>query len=339
LFPAPNAGALSLGVTSINTVAPKMPSAYIQQWSFNLQREVGNLALEIGYMGAKGTDLDKRVYLNQAVLDQPGRTTPLASRVPFPAFASSMLASTRTGMSHYDALAARAQRHFANGFSFLVAYTFAKSIDNCSYSGNIAGVAQAQNAYDERSEKALSYFDTPHRFVASYIYELPFGPGKRFLNWHGFAGSAVGGWRLSGITQYQTGNPFTILAAGDRANVGTGQQRAELVGNPFPAGFVRGGSDRLAFDVAAFANPALGTFGNSGRDIIRDASISNTDVSLARIFALGERRRLEFRADSFNAWNHTQFMAFINTMGGNDFGHWDTARSPRIFQFGLKLNF
>jgi hypothetical protein len=337
LFPPPNAVALSLGVSAINTIGLQMPSAYLQQWSLNLQREVAGLAIEAGYIGAKGTNLDKRLFLNQAVLDKPGQTTPLAGREPFPAFAVGMVESSRTGLSHYDALIARVQRRFAGGLSFLVAYTWSKSIDNSSYSGNIAGVAQAQNTYDERSEKALSYFDVPHRVVANYIYELPFGPGKRFLAGRGLAGNLAAGWRVSGITQYQTGNPFSILAAGDRANVGTGQQRADLVGNPFPAGFERGGSARLAFDPAAFANAKPGTFGNSGRDIIRDASIANTDLSLARSFQFSERRRLEFRAEFFNAWNHTQFMNFVNTLGGNDFGHWNTARSPRIVQFGLKL--
>jgi hypothetical protein len=232
-FPAPNVTALSAGVTNISTVSAKMPSAYVQQWSFNLQREFGNLAVELGYMGSKGTDLDKRIYLNQAVLDQPGQTTPIATRLPFPAFAPSMIASSRTGFSHYDAFVSRVQRRYSNGLSFLIAYTFSKSIDNSSYSGNIAGVAQAQNTYDERSEKALSYFDAPHRVVGSYIYELPFGPGKRFAN-SGIAGKLGGGWTVSGISQFQTGNPFSILAAGDPANVGTSQERAELVGNPSP---------------------------------------------------------------------------------------------------------
>ena len=240
MFPTPNAGVLSIGVTLINSVAPKMPSGYVQQWSFNLQREIRGMAVELGYIGAKSTRLDKRIYLNQAVLDQPGKTTTIASRQPYPAFAVGMIQSSRLGMSNYNAFISRVQRRFSNGLSFMGAYTRSKTLDNCSYSGNIAGVAQAQNTYDERSEKGLAYFDTPNRFVANYIYELPFGPGRRFVSARGVAGSMVGGWKVSGITQYQTGNPWSILANGDRANVGTSQQRADLVGNPFPSGFIAG---------------------------------------------------------------------------------------------------
>jgi hypothetical protein len=341
LFPPPDAVALSLGVSSVTTVTAKMPSGYVQQWSLNLQREIfGNLALELGYMGSKGTDLDKRRYLNQAALDLPGQRTSIASRLPYPAFAAGLASVTHTGMSHYDGFISRVERRFSNGLSFLVAYTYSKSIDNSSFSGQISAQPNyAQNAHDERSEKALSYFDVPHRIVASYIYELPFGPGKRFLKTGGVAGYLVGGWRLSGITQYQTGNPWSIFISGDIANVGTTQQRADLVGDPFPDGFVRGGTARLAFNRAAFANPKSGTFGNSGRNIMRDASMSNTDLSIARDIRLAERMRLEFRTEFFNVWNHTQFQQFANTLGSATFGTWNSARDPRIVQFGLKLNY
>jgi hypothetical protein len=144
---------------------------------------------------------------------------------------------------------------------------------------------------------------------------------------------------LSGITQFQSGNPWSILTAGDVANIGTGGQRADVVGDPFPDGFTPGGPARLRFDPRAFAIPSRGRFGNSGRNIIRDAPINNWDVAINKSFRFSESSRLEFRTELFNAMNHTQFNQFDNTVNNPTFGTWRSAGAPRILQFGLKLIF
>jgi hypothetical protein len=319
---------VTVGNIGFSSLAPNLPTGYVQQWSFNLQREVRqNLAAEVGYMGSKGTKLDWRHRPNQAVLDaDPARPTPLASRLPFPAFAPTANTITRDGFSNYHAFIARVERTFSNGLSFLAAYTGSKSIDNSSFAGNVgAQPAEAQNAYDRNAEKGLSYWDVPQRLVLSYIWDIPFGKGM------------LGGWQLSGITQFQSGNPWSVLVAADPANVGNGGQRADLVGNPFPEGFKPGGPRRLRLDPAAFAIPRRGTFGNSGRNIIRDAPTNQWDINLAKDFRLGDRMRLEFRTEVFNLWNHTQFNQFDNTVNNPTFGTWRSASAPRIVQFGLKL--
>lgn len=336
LFPSE----VTLGSVGYSSLDTNLPVGYLQQWSFNLQREVrSNLAVEVGYMGSKGTKLDWRNTNNQAVLDaNPARPTTVASRLPFPAFAPGATLITRNGFSNYHAVLTRVERNFSRGMSFLATYTFSKSIDNSSFAGNIgAQPAQAQNSFDRLSEKALSYFDVPHRFVVSYVWDLPFGPGKPLLGARGVVGHIVGGWQLSGIYQLQSGNPWSVLTAGDIANVGTGGQRADLVGDPFPAGFKPGGPARLRFDPKAFALPARGTFGNSGRNIIRDSPVNNWDVAINKDFFFGERARVEFRTEMFNALNHTQFNQFDNTVNNATFGTWRSAGAPRILQFGLKL--
>lgn len=337
LFPS---GAAA-GSVSFNSMAPRMPMGYIQQWSLDLQREIApNLALEVGYMGSKGTKLDFRDNANQAVLDiDPSHPTPLASREPYPAFATNSVLITRNGFSHYEALTARLERRFSGGLEFLAAYTFSKTIDNSSFAGNIgAQPAQPMNSYARGEEKGLSYFDVPHRLVVSYVWELPFGRGKPYLNRGGVLDYALGGWQLSGITQMQSGNPWSVLVAGDPANVGTpGVQRAELVGDLFPSGFQVGGPARLRFNPGAFAIPAKGTFGNTGRNIIRDAGLNNWDMGVGKQFSITERAHLQFRAEMFNAWNHTQFNQFNNVVNNPTFGSWTSAMSPRTFQFGLKL--
>src|SRR5262249_28387803 len=153
MFPA----AVTAFSAQVNTVAPEMPSAYVQQWSFNVQREIApNTAVEIGYSGAKGTNLDQRLEWNQARLDpDPTRRTSIVSRLPYPSFSPGLIAHARAGQSTYHSFIARVERNFSRGMSFLAAYTLSKAIDSSSFSGNIgAQPAQAQNAYDVRSEKA-----------------------------------------------------------------------------------------------------------------------------------------------------------------------------------------
>ena len=303
-----------------------------QQWSFNLQREItANTAVEVGYLGSKGTSLDWRIGVNQARLDaDPARPTSIASRLPYPAFAPGAGTITRWGMSNYHAFIARLERSFSQGLSFLFSYTGSKAIDNSSFAGNIgAQPAQPQNIFDLKSEKGLAYFDVPHRLAATAIWDLPFPRGLLY--------PVFGGWELTTIVQLQAGNPWSVLVAGDPANIGTGNQRANQVGNPFPAGFEVGGAARLRFDPKAFAVAPRGTFGNTGRNIIRDSPINNWDVGLNKSFELGERLRLEFRAEFFNFWNHTQFNQFNNSVDSPTFASWSSARAPRIIQFGLKL--
>ena len=152
--------------------------------------------------------------------------------------------------------------------------------------------------------------------------------------------SVLGGWQLSGITQAQSGNPWSVLVSGDPANVRpSGLERAQQVGNPYPAGFQVGGPARRRFDPSAFVVPAKGTFGNTGRNIIRDAGIDNWDMGIGKQFRITERARLQFRAELFNLMNHTQFNQFNNVVNNPTFGTWTSARAPRTVQFGLKLSY
>jgi len=320
---------VQVGAVGFSSLAPDLPVGYMQQWSLNIQREItSGTAVELGYLGSKGTKLDWRNHANQAVRDvDPARPTAIALRLPYPAFAPGANTITRNGFSNYHGFIARLERSFSQGFSFLAAYTGSKAIDNSSFAGNIGSQpAEALNAYDRRSEKALSYFDVTHRLVLSSIWDLPIGRGK-----------ILGGWQLTSIVQFQSGNPWSVLIAGDWANVGTGGQRASLVGDPFPSGFSKGGPSRRRFDPAAFALPPRGTFGNSGRNIIRDAGLNNFDLGLYKDIMIGEEIRIEFRAEAYNAWNHTQFNQFDNVINNPTFATWTTARAPRIFQLGLKL--
>jgi hypothetical protein len=332
---------VTAGATAVQSVARNLPTGYIQQWSFNIQRELWRTAaLEVGYLGSKGTKLDERRWLNQAALDaNPAQPTAVVSRTPYPAFANALDFYDHTGFSKYHGLIVRAEQRFSRGLTFLASYTFSRSIDNSSYAGTIgAQPSEPQNTYDLKSERGVSFFDSPHRFVANVIYRLPFGKGQKILL-KGAGDWLLGGWQVVGIGQYQTGNANSIFVPGDPANVGVGSQRADVIGAPFPVGFERGGAARLAFNTSAFRMPAKGTFGNSGRNIIRDAPLNNWDIGIFKEFAFAERARLQVRTEAFNALNHTQFQLFGNTLGTPTFGIWNSARAPRILQFGLKMSF
>src|SRR5262249_53611535 len=161
--------------------------------------------------------LDWRNSANQATLDaDPAHPTTLASRQPIPAFAANALTITRNGFSNYHAFLARLERNFSGGLQFLIAYTFSKSIDNSSFAGNIgAQPAQPANTYCRSCERGLSYFDVPHRLAVSYVWNVPVGRGRHFLNRGGLLNSVIGGWQVTGITQMQTGNPWSMLISGD----------------------------------------------------------------------------------------------------------------------------
>jgi hypothetical protein len=216
--------------------------------------------------------------------------------------------------------------------TFLVSYAWSKSIDDVSTDIG----PTAQNPRDFRNERGVSDFDIPHILVASYLYELPFGKGKRFL---GDAGRGVnfllGGWQFGGIATFRSGFPFTPRINLDVANNGINTQRPN-----------RTGSGKLAnptldtwFNRNDFTLPAQFTFGNSGRNILRADGFHNWDLVLTKNTILTERYQVQFRVEAFNAFNHPNFGTPNNIVNVAAGGRVLPATDPRIVQFGLKLLF
>jgi len=144
----------------------------------------------------------------------------------------------------------------------------------------------------------------------------------------------LGGWTVGGIEGVNTGLPFSISAGGDVANVGGGAQRAQLVGDPF-SGFTQ--SRLQSFNGSAFATPAVYTFGNSGKNIMRGPRQVSLDLVAYKDFALGENKKLQFRAELFNFPNHTRFGLPNANVQSSAFGLITSAGSPRDIQLALKL--
>jgi len=170
--------------------------------------------------------------------------------------------------------------------------------------------------------------------VASFVWNLPFGKGERYASSaSGVKNAIIGGWQVNGIYTWQHGFPITIRAA-DLGNVfdSFGTNRANVTGDPSGPGTVE-----QWFNTAAFSQPALGQFGNSTRNMLRGPTINNLDFALFKNFDVVKGARLQFRFESFNAFNHPNFNGVETYLPDPAFGRLTSARAGRINQLGLKL--
>ena len=257
--------------------------------------------------------------------------------------------------SSYNAMQVAAHRS-ASFLTFTLAYTWSHSIDDSSdrYDGNFL------DSYDIARTRASSNYDQRHILNVGYVVDLPF-----FRNIKTPAGKLLGGWQISGMTTWQTGTPFSISAGnangiytGSGVGNGTGAGAyADLIGDPNGSLPLKNAPDitgPLLYNPAAFAAPTGLTFGDAGRNILRNPARTNFDMGLFKRFHITEHRFFEFRAEAFNVFNHTQFSGVnsgMNCYGGTNnsagdqscldqsFLHASGAHNPRILQLGLKFLF
>ncbi len=335
---------------------------YVQQWSLSIQRAGGrNTTFEVNYIGNKGTHLLMRRNIAQALplsnpalcgaTPTPAECTVLA-RKPFPNFAV-YIDSDWSGNSSYNAFNARLERRTST-MVFTTIYTWAKSLDNKSAAAGIgndvAGWQGFLNNHDVRRDRGRSEFDVDHRLVSSFVYELPFGRGRKYLSsGPGLANQLIGGWQVNGIVTFQSGFPMTISAADvGGLNDTFNTNRADLVGDPYPSGFKKTLDEW--FNKAAFvqpgcppsgpslcAQPVPGFLGTSGRGILRLPGINNWDTGVFKNFRISEQASFQFRFESFNVWNHPQWGGPVRNVASPQYGQITSARAARINQFGLKV--
>jgi hypothetical protein len=276
--------------------------AYARQWNLNFQRAFGiNYMAEVAYVGSQGRQMVLKVDINQA---RPvvGVTDANVNR-PFIATAKDLRGvstSKSIGEVDYHGLLLKFQRRFANNFSFLNSYTFGKSMDFAS--DNEAGIT---NAYDLQYNRGPSEYDITHTFTSSWIYELPWAREKLY-----------GGWLLSGIMLVRGGLPLTITQTQNVQSTGTGNRPNRICDGNLSNPTI----DRW-YDLDCFVRTPdiTGTYGNSGRGIIRGPGSFNIDASLIKNTRIG-RFNTEFRVEAFNLLNHPQFAnpntTFDNAQGG-----------------------
>jgi hypothetical protein len=345
---------------------------YVQQWSLSVQRELArNTTLEVNYVGNKGTHLLNRINIGQGLpptdvafcnqTDAQGNFVninsgdcPAAARRPFTNITSSLgfLDSQWNGYSNYNAGNVKLERR-SSSVALVAVYTWAKSMDDKSAAAGVGGTNAFAGHMDEhnpRLDHGLSDFDVNHRMVTSFVYQLPFGRGKKFgSNMNKAADLAVGGWQVTGILTFQKGFPFSALANDNLSLLTTFTQRANLAAGCSPnSGFHK--SLNEWFNTACFTQPLAGQFGDSGRNIIRGPGINNWDMGIGKDFRFTERIAFQFRAEAFNLFNHAQYgydpftatnisAPVSNNPNNGDFGRVIAARPGRILQLGGKVTF
>jgi outer membrane receptor protein involved in Fe transport len=339
-FEAPGVATPAANTFLAVSQSPEPRNPYVQQWSLGIQRELfASTVLEVNYIGNKGTNLLMRRNIAQSFPYDPAHPT-VEERRPYPNFVV-YIDSDWSGRSNFNAFNTKLE-HRGSSALLTFAYTWAKSTDTKSAAAGIGatgfnGWQGFLNNHDSDRDHGLSDFDVDHRLVGSFVYNLPFGAGERIAgDATGVKEAVVGGWQLNGIYTWQKGFPLTIIAADlGGLNDSFGVNRADLIGDPST------GDHTILkwFNTAAFAQPAAGSFGSSGRNILRGPGVNNLDLALFKNFGLPGRMRLQFRLESFNAFNHTQFNSVDTNLTSATFGIVNGARAGRINQLGLKVLF
>jgi hypothetical protein len=309
---------------SLNPTPTSLRMGYDQHWNLGIQRQLGGTYLvEVEYVGNKGTFLSSGGPIN----DPPAGPGSIQQRRPFPRFGS-IVFNTQDTSTTYHAIQVSAQKRYSSGFWFLASYTHSKALTH--QQTTVAGG-------DSVFETAPADIDVPNNFAYSFMYELPFGSGKRFLNGaSGLAQGVLGGWQIQGILVLRNGLPFTPTVSRDVANIGVGGQRPNRIGS----GTLSDPTLTHWFDTSAFTVPDNFAYGNSGRNILRPDPHRDFDFSVFKSFIVREHSRLELRAECFNLTNTPVFSGpntNIDTAAGGRVT--TTANSPRQIQFALKYIF
>ena len=332
-YPSAAQGAPS-ATPNVYTLSPNMAPARVQSLSLGIQQQIAqSTVLDLNSTVTRSFGLDRLGMPNNA---QPGPGA-VQPRRPYPNFGQDI--ETRfDGRAWYYGLTAKVERRFSHGLALTSSYTFSRNIDQC-FSG-VAGQPNdqtyPQNPYALKLEKGLSGADHKNRWISSLIYDLPFGPGQKLLG-TGTAGKLVGGWQFSGFYTAQSGDVRGVGVPGDWANVGS--TTANTRPNRNCDGNLPSDQRSIArwFDTSCIVLPAQYSFGNAGRAFLIGPALFSLDLGLMKNFVFDEKRRLQFRAEAFNAANHTNLYTPGGSVGSPTYGVITSAAPARTMQLGLKF--
>ena len=349
-FDQPTAGSAT---TSLNpgkltvTGNPTFKVPSYQNYNFSIEQQVTqNTVFQIAYVGNLGRHLLGDVDINQVPLSvrTANPTTALNALRPYLGY-STITSRAPVFNSNYNSLQVSFNRRVSNGLTLGVAYTWSKNLAN-NPTDRGSGVYDTYNFAQNYGPPSIN---TPHIFVANYVYALPF-----FRDQRGFIGHVLGGWEISGITRLQSGSSVTLSQSNDPFN--SFDYKAATVGT-YPGGIgidpstvsprpdvvsgasLTGAGNRFQwFNTAAFTD-AVGHFGTAGRGLFLSPGLENWDLAGIRNLKFGERVSLQFRGELFNAFNHTNLMGLGTNVDTSTFGKLTSAHNPRTIQLGLKLYF
>jgi hypothetical protein len=343
---------------TVLTVQSGMAPPYSQNWNLSIERVLAkDYLLDVRYVGTKGTHLPRFIEGNPTIYgpdvnannNNEMREYTTCNAAGVCNYGSVGLLADEAS-STYHALEVALSRHYSNGLSFLASFWYSKSLDDIS-SLNVAGSAPtlvagendlAQNPFDLAAEKGPSLFDATLRFVFSGSYALP-----RWHNGPRAATFVTNGWQFNMISTLSSGTPFTVYDSADVSLQGSAPEitgfyssKPDLISDP-NTGQPHTPSEWVSRAPFLQLNPVTqaGQFGNEGRNVVRGPGIEDVDVSLFRNFDIGESRRVQFRAECFNLFNHPNFGLPENDLESPAFGQILQAGPPRLMQLALKFLF
>jgi len=294
-----------------------------QVWTWNLmvERQIAtDLVSRIGYAGSKGTHLGINTDLNAGINGVR----------PNPDF-DKIIQDVSGANSTYHSMIAGVDKRFSKGFSVGANYTWSKSLDWASNLSDLDTI-NVVNPYVLNAYRALSDYHVPHRFVLNYVWQLP-SPASGAMRY------IFGGWQTSGIWNWQAGFPLNVISGVDNSGSFTGNDLADVIATPYYTTSSQGDKIKKWFSTEAFRTNALGTYGTSGRNILRGPGRFNMDLTAAKNFAIHEHVKLQFRAEFFNAFNHTPLNNPDTSVTSASFGQIVSAGDPRVIQMALRIGF
>jgi len=337
-FPAP-----VLAVTYEPSGIYKVPVIY--NWNLAIERQVsGGWLARVAYVGSHASHVSECIELNPARYI-PGSPLSTDARRIFQGFQYISLASF-AGNSSYNSAQGSIEKRLSGGFTVLANYTFAKSLDNMPFANNSGGPSDGTSyAYPwyfqngNGLDRGPSDADIRHRFVASYVWELP-----ALKSAQTFVRTLAGGWQLTGLFQTQSGSPLTMMAGRDQSQTGL-RDRAVITGSPYGPGACGNVAPCVDYiNPKSFGLPAVGEFGTMGKGALRFPGQTSWDMGFFKNFPVKERVRIQFRAEFFNIFNRVNYKApdqtnQTNTVAQGGFGSIRAANDPRIGQLALKIVF
>jgi hypothetical protein len=314
-----NPGGTSTNLLPLTVTTQSKTFKNPEAWNWNMTAErqfYWNTLLSVGYVGRRGLRLQREADINQptiaTVVANPG--VALDALRPYKGY-NSIRQTDNIGTSTYNSLQVSWNRRFTHGFAFGAAYTLSKAMDSGSAQRDII-----PNTYDAHNLWGQSDFDVRHVMVINYIYELPL-----VKNQNSVAGKLLGGWQISGITQFQTGLPFSVATGNDYAGVGQdGSMQGTGAGGQF---WLMNGTPSIVHHIAAngagdnlywfnttdasgnaiFTKPAANTFNTQAagfRNVLHNPGFVNWNAGLFKKFSITEKTGLQFRAEAFDVFNH-----------------------------------
>jgi len=336
---------------ALTSTGDNFKRAYIASWNLTVQRQIGlGFTMQAGYVANRTINQTNFMDLNAGQVIGAGAN----GRPFFRTFGRNVQTALVESLGHtnYDSLQTQLNRRLARGFTMGIAYTWSKAIGFCCNAGNDGGPAIHARAYIDRNRTVMP-FDRTHNFQSTFMYELPFGTGKKYAT--GKAGNMLlGGWQLNGLFSRYTGAPFTANSDGASLNMPGSTQTADVLGTPVRLGNY--GRGQAFYDWRTFGAVTGARFGTGGINNLRGPGIANLDLGLFRQFRFTERVSLQFRAEAMNVSNTQQLanpssnISGLRTNADGSFaggvfeitGVANTGRDglvQRAFRLGLRLGF